>query len=139
MRLSIGYPAEEAERAMLNGESATINSLETLLEPEQIVAIQADVQKLAVSDVCMDYIQRLVSKSRQHEELSLGLSPRGALTLVNCAKAWAYLEGREHVLVDDVQAVFAAVASHRIRDISNAVPATTELANRLIEQTVALS
>jgi len=139
MRLSIGYPSEEAERAMLNGESATIDSLETLLEPEQIVAIQADVQKLAVSDVCMDYIQRLVSKSRQHEELSLGLSPRGALTLVNCAKAWAYLEGREHVLVDDVQAVFAAVVSHRIRDISNAVPATTELANRLIEQTVALS
>lgn len=139
MRLSIGYPSPEAERAMLNGEGLHHEQLQSKLSSHELIDAQNQVHSVIVSDVCMDYVQRLVATSRSHAEVSLGMSPRAALTLIQCAKAWAYLEGRDHVLADDVQAVFAAVVSHRLRDVGNAVPQNDRLARLVLEQTAVIA
>jgi MoxR-like ATPase len=67
-----------------------------------------------MTDTLLDYVQRLIAHTRKTDVCHLGLSPRGALALVKSAQAWALLQGRAHVLPEDVQAVFVAVAGHRI-------------------------
>jgi MoxR-like ATPase len=62
----------------------------------------------------VNYVQRLAEASRQSDFISLGLSPRGALAVIQSAKAWAFLSGRDYLLPDDIQAVFPSVVSHRL-------------------------
>ncbi len=63
----------------------------------------------------MDYVQRIVHFTRTHSGFAYGLSPRGTLALVHCARAWAYIHNRDHLLPDDVQAVLEPVVEHRLR------------------------
>lgn len=135
MRLSIGYPDPDAERLMLSGKGKSASDIAAVMSDTELLKAQTMVDAVAVSDVCMDYIQRLVNGSRNHAEIALGLSPRAALTVINCAKAWAFLEGRTSLTVDDVQAVFGAVAGHRLRDAGNSVPHDDHLAQLLLSQT----
>jgi MoxR-like ATPase len=72
------------------------------------------VLQVSTSPALLDYVQRLLEASRSIPGLLYGLSPRAGLGLLRAAKAWALMQGRDHVLPDDVQAVFAAVAEHRL-------------------------
>jgi len=76
--------------------------------------IQQTVLQVNTSPALLDYVQRLLEASRNIPGLLYGLSPRAGLGLLRAAKAWALMQGREHVLPDDVQAVFAAVSEHRL-------------------------
>ena len=111
MRLSLGYPSREAEAAMLAGQQAPLHSLEQLLTPTDLINLQVQVRALPVSPALINYVLDLLATSR---ELGPGLSPRAGLALMTAAKAWAFLHECDHVLPDHIQAVFPAVAEHRL-------------------------
>lgn len=116
MRLSLGYPNPEAEMALLTGQHGRerLSGVVPLLTDVALREIQTEVGALTTSPALIHYVHRLVLHSRQHEDVQLGLSPRGAIALVRAAQAWAYIEGRLQVLPEDIQAVFVPVASHRL-------------------------
>lgn len=116
MRISLGYPDPEIERELLKGRKGRValDEVQQVLKQDTLLKIQQLVPTVKVSDTLLDYIQRLIAQTRQDDLCHLGLSPRGALALVKSAQSWAFLQGREHVLPEDVQAVFVAVVGHRI-------------------------
>ena len=116
IRLSLGYPEPAAERALLKGRNGRVllASMQQVLNGTRLKALQSLVPQVRMSDTLLDYVQRLIAYTRQTDVCHLGLSPRGALALVKSAQAWALLQARGHVLPEDVQAVFVAVAGHRI-------------------------
>jgi len=116
MRLSLGYPDRGAEREILRGRAGRVrlDRLPVLLDAERLRAWQARLDDIHVADALLDYVQALVAASRDHPELAWGLSTRGALALLQAARGWALLEGRDHVLPEDVQAVWGPVAGHRL-------------------------
>ena len=142
MRVSIGYPTPEAEQQMLlqGGAADQLSEVPQLLTAEQLLQAQQLVSQQQVSSAVISYLQRLAQYSRDSQHFSLGLSPRGSLAVLNAAKAWAFLEGREFVLPDDIQQVFPAVAGHRLvgRELLHA-GAEMEPARYLLSQVDVLS
>jgi len=116
MRLTLGYPPAEAERELLKGNNrrSMATQLNAVLSPKELLALQSLVSKVTVSDALLDYVQRLVAFSRESNDIAVGLSPRGSLSLLRSAQAWALIEGRSYVTPDDIQAVLAAVVDHRV-------------------------
>jgi MoxR-like ATPase len=121
MRIELGYPDPVAERQLLKGEDRrqVLTRLQPTMTPAQLAELQNQCQQVKVSEALLDYIQRLVAYTRQAPEFAYGLSPRGALALLACAKSWALLEEREHVVPEDVQAVLPAVVEHRLRETAD--------------------
>ncbi len=118
MRLSLGYPAPAAEKALLLGEArrGLLPRLQPLLEHRELALIQAEVPKVRVSDALVDYLLRLVEATRSQPQFAWGLSPRASLALLAAAKAWAFLAGRDYVIPEDLQAVLPSVVGHRLRE-----------------------
>lgn len=123
MRVSIGYPDQDAERALMEGEDrrAMLSTLESAMSVSELMDHQRSVGDVHASDALLDYIQRIVRYSRESGMFSVGLSPRGTLSLLTCARSWAYVEGRSHVVPEDVQAVLSAVVGHRLHEAASAV------------------
>ncbi|WP_313498883.1 AAA family ATPase [Stutzerimonas nitrititolerans] len=121
MRLSLGYPAQAAERALLLGDSrrALLTRLEPLLDHAGLLAIQQAATEVRVSDALVDYVLRLVEATRTQPQFAWGLSPRASLALLAAARAWAFVDGRGYVIPEDVQAVLPAVVGHRLRERSD--------------------
>ncbi len=117
MRIELGYPDYQAERALLNGESRhqLIESLPVQLPPAQLQQLQQAVTQVYASSAVLDYCQAVINFTRESPDYHCGLSPRGGLALLRAAKAWAFLDQRDAVIPDDIQAVLAAVAGHRLR------------------------
>ncbi len=117
MRIELGYPDQDAERQLLTGQNrhSLIDSLTVQMTPEQLQQIQEAVAKVYTSNALLDYCQALINYSRESSEFHTGLSPRAGLALLTAAKAWAFMDQREEVIPEDIQAVLAAVAGHRIR------------------------
>ncbi|MDZ7851333.1 MAG: MoxR family ATPase [Halomonas sp.] len=116
MRLSLGYPAPRAEREILRGRAGRVklDALMPLLDAERLRHWQARLDGIYVADALLDYVQALAAASREHPELAWGLSTRGILALLQAARGWALLDGRDHVLPEDVQAVWVPVTGHRL-------------------------
>ena len=116
LRISLGYPDPVVERELLKGRSGRnlLANLQPVLNAQRLKALQSLIPQVKMTDTLLDYLQRLIAQTRQREVCQLGLSPRGAQALVKSAQAWALLQGRGHVLPEDVQAVFVAVAGHRL-------------------------
>lgn len=117
MRVQLGYPNEESERELLAGEDrrSMLNDIEPVTAPEMLLALQQSVREVHVSDALMDYVQSLVRHTRESADIEIGLSPRGAQALVAAARAVAFVEGHSGAYPDDVQAVFTAIAGHRLK------------------------
>lgn len=118
MRLSLGYPAKAAEKALLMGESRRdlLPRMSAVLDHAQLSALQAQARAVRASDALVDYVLRLVEATRTQPQFAYGLSPRGSLALLAAAKAWALLLDRDYVIPEDVQAVLPSVVSHRLRE-----------------------
>ena len=116
LRLSVGYPAAEVERALLLGGGTTLalHQLEPVASGEQVRALQAAVQRVEVQGEIADYVLALVEATRSSRLLSLGASPRGALALLRVAQARALLRGRGYVQPDDVKELCVPCLSHRV-------------------------
>ena len=113
--ISLGYPSPAAERALLQGQDRRqlLKGLDAVLDTEAVLLAQQGVQHIYVADVVLDYLQRLVAKTRASQEYH-GLSPRGVLSLQRAAQAYAYVSGHSEMTPEDIQAVFAAVTDHRL-------------------------
>ena len=120
MCISLGYPDRAAERALLAGEARRdmLKALPAVARPADLVAAQAEVKKVFVSAALLDYVQALMGHTRASGKYAEGLSPRGGLALLAAARAWAWMDGRNHVIPEDVQNVMPAVAGHRLHATS---------------------
>ncbi len=116
LRLTLGYPGDEAERALLAGTDRRelIAKAMPVLGGDDVIALRHAVDGVHASDALIDYVQALLNRSRQHPGVRVGLSPRAGLALLRSSRAYALVLGRDHVLPEDVQALFAAVAAHRL-------------------------
>ncbi|HEX9395684.1 MAG TPA: MoxR family ATPase [Burkholderiales bacterium] len=117
MRIELGYPDRNAERALLTGTDRRdiLATLEPSMAPGELMEMQLLVQKVHVAPALLDYVQAIVEHTRRSPDYVAGLSPRAALAIVHTARAWAMLEGRDKVLPEDVQAILPGVAAHRLR------------------------
>ena len=117
MRVEIGYPNEESERELIAGEDRRemLRHIEAITGPEILTALQKSAREVPVTDALVSYVQALVRHTRESADIEIGLSPRGAQALVAAARAHAFVENHSGVYPDDVQAVFTAVAGHRLK------------------------
>ena len=116
MRIQMGYPSHDAERAILDtrGSHASVEELAPVTSAAEIVAAASAVADTHVADNLKAYIVDLVTATRQHRDLALGVSPRGALALQRAARALAASIGREYVVPDDIKRLAVAVLEHRL-------------------------
>lgn len=117
MCIQLGYPSAEAERALLlnTDRSTLLEMLPVRLDSDALKTAQNEAAQIHVSEALLDYLQAIVRFSREHSGYAIGLSPRAAVALLRAAKVWAWLEGRDAVLPEDIQAVLEPVAAHRLR------------------------
>ncbi|EAW31740.1 MoxR-like ATPase [marine gamma proteobacterium HTCC2143] len=136
MRLSLGYPDREAERKLLMGEDSRkkLSRLQAVMSIQDLIAIQTAVDDVHCSDNLLDYVQRLVEHSRNHTDFVDGLSPRGALAIMRCAKTWAFMSGRGHVVPEDVQMILPSVVEHRLSTSANALVGSHGMSHKLMEE-----
>ncbi|MDP1519390.1 AAA family ATPase [Porticoccus litoralis] len=117
MRIELGYPDPASERLLLSGTDPRLRlvDMKPLLNPDQLLKIQQQVNLVKASESLVDYLQRLAQYTRDEAVFQSGLSPRGTLATLQCARAWALIQARQYVIPEDVQAVFPTVAGHRLR------------------------
>lgn len=116
IQLDMGYPTFEEEKQILSRyrEDDPIQHLTALFSKEEILDFQQAVKKVKVSSIVEDYILEIVHATRNHEEIEVGVSPRGTLALMRAAQGNAFVHGREFVLPEDVKKMAPFVLSHRI-------------------------
>jgi MoxR-like ATPase len=116
LNIEIGYPDRETERGVLNShrEGEPVDRLQPVLAAEELATLQRECRSVRVDESINDYILDLVAATRKHEELSLGVSPRGAITLYRAAQSLALAEGRNFAIPDDVKRLAGPVLAHRI-------------------------
>ncbi|MEO8063240.1 MAG: MoxR family ATPase [Pseudomonadota bacterium] len=116
MRISLGYPDAAHERLLLaeGDRRELLAGMLPALNPDSVRELQAAAQRVHVSPLLLEYVQTLVASTRQRSDIQIGLSPRAGQGLVRAARAWAMVSGRDMVIPEDVQTVFAPIASHRL-------------------------
>ena len=115
MRISLGYPSHSAERALLKdqGGRAIADQIKAVCDAKTLIQLQQQVRKIHANDELLDYLQAVVAYTRT--QFTTGLSPRSSLGLLQSARAWAMIEGRDYVIPEDIQAVLASVVEHRLQ------------------------
>jgi MoxR-like ATPase len=116
VRLKIGYPNRQAEKDALTQHRGgePVERLEPVVSREELIKMQHEVRTVRVDDSLNDYLMELVDATRAREDVYLGVSTRGALTLYRCAQAMAYVEGRDYLTPDDLKRLAVPVLSHRV-------------------------
>lgn len=135
MRIEMGYPDESAERELLSGANRRdlVTTLTPCLEPGDVIEMQHAIERIHVSDALIAYIQALAAHTRNSPEYQTGLSPRAALALLRAARAWAFIDRRDLVLPEDIQAVLSAVIGHRLHPANrSAAISSKEMASTLL-------
>jgi MoxR-like ATPase len=139
MRLELGYPNEANERELITGEDrrSMLSSIDAATTAEILQELQNAALAVPMSEALVDYIQALVRQTRESPEIDIGLSPRGAQALAAAAKAHAFVQHHAGVFPDDIQAVFAAVAGHRLKPAGNtAFRSAAELCQHVLDTVV---
>ena len=116
LRVSLDYPDASAERELLTGTDRRdmLTRLTPQLDAPSLGALYRQIQTITASPALLDYLQALLTASRRHPDIRVGLSPRAGLSLLAAARAWAMLSDRGHVLPEDIQALFVPLAAHRL-------------------------
>ena len=116
LRISMGYPSREEERQVLEShcQGEPVDQLEAVLDIGQLRDLQAAVRNVRVDGSIYDYVLDITDATRESEELAIGVSPRGAISLYRAAQALAVLENRDYVVPDDVKQLTVPVLSHRV-------------------------
>jgi len=115
MRLKIGYPSADSEKEILQNfaQSDPLANIRPVMTAAEVVEIQNQVRRVKVDEELVNYALAIVEKTRQHEYLSLGVSPRGSMSLYRAGQALAFLEGRSYCIPDDFKRLILPVFSHR--------------------------
>lgn len=140
MRITLGYPDSRSERALLKGEEryALLERMPVCLPQEILKFSQALAKRVHAADALLDYVQALIRFSRESGAYEFGLSPRAGLALLSAARAWAFLDGRDSVLPEDVQAVLPSVCGHRLRPTSSGGLGAEEVVAPMLNQVAVL-
>jgi MoxR-like ATPase len=140
MRIRIGYPEREAEREIVRGEGAQSESMGPVLSSAELLRLQEQAGRVTVDDSLIDYMLAIVEKTRCHESLSLGVSPRGSQALYRAAQALALVEGRDYVIPDDIKRLVVPVFAHRvsINARTSLSQRSTELSERTLQEIMTL-
>lgn len=137
MRIELGYPDGEAERALLAGQDRRdlLEVMRPSMDAKLLLELQHQAQRIHASDALLDYVQALVHHTRRSADYVSGLSPRAALALLHAARAWALMNSRGHVVPEDVQAVLPGVVGHRLVPAAERAGASSaDIAARLVSQ-----
>ncbi|MFE4430227.1 AAA family ATPase [Peribacillus butanolivorans] len=116
LKMKMGYPGVDEEIEVLHRAqyAAPLEELESVITLEELIALQEEAKAVIVDDTIKRYIVNLANRSRTHERVYLGVSPRGSIALMKAAQAYALLQGRDYVLPDDVQYLVPFVFAHRL-------------------------
>jgi MoxR-like ATPase len=119
MRISLGYPDPDSERALLSGgdRRRMLTDIVPRVDAAGLRAWQRQVDQIHVSPGLLDYVQALLAATRSSPKCETGLSPRAGLALLQAARAWAMIDGRAQVVPEDLQAVLPSVAGHRLNSL----------------------
>jgi MoxR-like ATPase len=134
MKISIGYPDRDAERDILRSGSQRqfIDNIPALLSPEKIISLQASIERdIVVSDKVLDYILGIADRTRKHPRIATGVSTRGAIVMLNCARCAAWMQGRAFVIPEDVKIFAQEVLSHRMQLKGGSKPGAPEIDDAL--------
>jgi MoxR-like ATPase len=141
LRLRMGYPDPASEREILRNSMGRLREAgPTVLSADEVLQLQEAVHRVTVDASLEDYMMAIVEKTRAHESLSLGVSPRGAQALYRSTQAVALLEGRQYALPDDVKRLAVPVFAHRVVINTRVALAqrTSELAERILQEILTL-
>jgi MoxR-like ATPase len=135
MKIQLGYPDSEAERALLAGGNPRdkLHQISSAISIDRFIEIQQAVNNIHCSQPLLNYIQDLIQATRDPGLFVYGISPRAGLAVVRASKAWALMNGRNHVEPGDVKSVFAAVSGHRLTPSDQHSKATEALIENLLE------
>ncbi len=136
MKISLGYPTLDAEVKIIKQEiqeQRAIESLQTVLTGEDILNIQSQIHDVFIHDSLIEYIASIMMKTRRHKAVSLGVSPRGSISLTKAAKALAYIRGKEAVTPEMIKSLVHPVLAHRIvlKEPSSAALVLDEVVNSI--------
>ena len=141
MRIRVGYPDLAAEREILrSADQATRTAAQVVLSSDDLLQLQAWVARVTVDPTIVDYMLAIVDKTRSHESLSLGVSPRGSQALYRAAQSLALVEGRDYVIPDDVKRLVVPVFAHRVLVNSRVTltQRTSEWSERILQEILTL-
>ncbi len=135
-RIELGYPDPSFERVLLKGKSGrqNLNTIEPLLDLTELLSIQEAVTQITVSEHLLSYVITLIKVTRESPDFAHGISPRGGLALIKAAKAWAFLDGRDYVLPEDIQQVFIPVVAHRLESSLKSNSSAVSILEELLAQ-----
>lgn len=116
LSISLGFPEPEVERELLTARDRllVLSDTQAIISPEDVLLLSVDCQKVHVSPALLDYVQALLAGTRNSRWFETGLSPRAGIAMLHCSKAYAYLEGRDFAIPEDVKAIFPSLARHRM-------------------------
>jgi MoxR-like ATPase len=116
MRIRMGYPARESEKVIIRNGSghSPVEEIQPVMDATDVLAMQEQVSRVRVDDTLLDYALEVIERTRQSEQLSLGVSPRGAVMLHRAAQGRAFLDGRDYCLPDDFKRLILSVFAHRV-------------------------
>ena len=136
MKISLGYPDQEAERALLSGGNPRemMHQIKPVFSLERFIEIQSTVDHIHCSEPLLNYVQRLIQATRNPGLFVYGISPRAGLAVIQASKAWALMHGRSHAEPGDVQSVFGAIADHRLNPSEQHSHPTRDLVDDIIDQ-----
>ena len=136
MRIQLGYPDYQSERALLNnqGGRALASRIKPCVDTATLLQLQQQVSGIHISEPLLDYLQALIAYTRTHFSVGAyagGLSPRAGLALKQCAQAWALMQGRDFVIPEDIQVVLPSVVEHRLQSTheQNSIPIGAQILN----------
>jgi len=136
MKLAMGYPDPAAERRLLEEPDrlSMLAEARQSMNTEQLLDLQYAVCRVHASAALLDYLQALVAATRDDANIATGLSPRATMAILRCGRAWALLQGRDHCIPEDLQAIFVPVAAHRLRPAQGTELSLEQLASQILEQ-----
>jgi len=116
LSISLGFPEPEVERELLTARDRVLVLQDTraIISPDDVLLLNQDCSKVHVSQALLDYVQALLAGTRNSRWFETGLSPRAGIAMLQCSKAFAFLEGRDFAIPEDVKAIFPGLARHRM-------------------------
>ncbi|MNO94561.1 ATPase family [compost metagenome] len=116
MKIAMGYPDAKTEKAILHSHhlGQPVDDLQPVTSMEEIASMQREVRDVHISDALTDYLLDIVRRTREHEAVLLGASPRASLAFMMAVKAYAYVQSRDYVLPDDIKTLAPFILGHRV-------------------------
>lgn len=135
MRIKLGYPTKEEEKTIvIRNISNPLDNIESIIEEDELNYVLSNVSNISIENDVMDYLVNIVNKTRNNENIELGVSPRGTIALFKASQAYAAINGRDYILPEDIKSMAPYVLNHRIitRNINN-IEDSIELIKEIVE------